>query len=344
MSRAAHRYCNPHRGFSLVELMVAIAIALIITGAVTLIFVGNKQSYTVQTQSARLQEAGRFAMEALIRDIRQAGYLGGFDPAAGSVESALAPGPCDAANWGLMATQRIYGLDDTNNDGTATGNYTNASCIPASRYYDGDVLIVRRVMSTELAASDLVPNGIYFKTDLGKAALFAGTSPPTKDFADPSFIYPFVSHAYYLDRGEKKSDRPCPDGSASKPVLSLFRLKAASTGSLEREEVIRGVEDFQVQYGIDDNGDGTVNRFIDADAAAFAETDANGVATWQKIIAVRLWLLLRAACVEVGYTNQNEYELGSKKFSAPPDEENRGYRRELFTATVMLRNPRVNAP
>jgi type IV pilus assembly protein PilW len=342
MSRATRTNRNPDRGFSLVEMMVAITIALIVTGAVTLIFIGNKQSYTMQNQGARLQEAGRFAVEALVRDLREAGSLGGYDLAAGSVEGAVAPGACDAANWGLMVNQRIYGLNDTNNDGTAAGNYTNANCIPNSRYYGGDVLIVRRIMPVELAAADLVANGIYLKTDLGRAQLFTGTTAPTKDFGTPAFMYPVVTRAYYLDRGDK-ADKPCPDSGASKSVLSLYRLSATTTGGLTREQVIRGVEEFQVQYGIDDNADGTVNRFIDADGATFAAVDTNGIATWQKIIAVRLWLLLRAACLETGYTNDNEYNLGSKTFKAPSSEDKAGYRRQLFTATVMLRNPPAGA-
>lgn len=67
------------RGFSLVELMVAVTIGLIILAAVSGIFVTSKSTYNTTDSLARLQENARFAVHYLSRDIRMAGFAGCLD-------------------------------------------------------------------------------------------------------------------------------------------------------------------------------------------------------------------------------------------------------------------------
>ena len=65
-----------NRGFSLVELMVAITIGLIITIAVAQVFLQSQATYRVDEGLARAQENGRFAVEFVSRELRHAGYYG----------------------------------------------------------------------------------------------------------------------------------------------------------------------------------------------------------------------------------------------------------------------------
>ncbi len=65
-----------NKGLSLVELMVAIAVSGILLAGVGNIYVGNKVSYLVAEESSRMQENARFALNALTKDIRMAGYRG----------------------------------------------------------------------------------------------------------------------------------------------------------------------------------------------------------------------------------------------------------------------------
>lgn len=60
-------------GFSLVELMIAITLGLIVLLAIGSIYIGSRQTYRVQEDNARLQEAGRYALEVIGRSLRQAG-------------------------------------------------------------------------------------------------------------------------------------------------------------------------------------------------------------------------------------------------------------------------------
>lgn len=65
-----------NRGFSLVEMMIAMTISLIIVLAVTQIFVSSRTTYSYTEGLSRIQEGGRFVIDFLAQDIRMAGYSG----------------------------------------------------------------------------------------------------------------------------------------------------------------------------------------------------------------------------------------------------------------------------
>ncbi len=63
-------------GFSLVELMVAVAISVFLLLGISYIYVGSKQTFRNQEALARMQENARLAFEYLSQDLRMAGYFG----------------------------------------------------------------------------------------------------------------------------------------------------------------------------------------------------------------------------------------------------------------------------
>jgi type IV pilus assembly protein PilW len=67
---------NSSRGFSLIELMVAMTIGLILTIGVVQIFSASRSTYQLDEGLARAQENGRFAIEFMSREIRHAAHLG----------------------------------------------------------------------------------------------------------------------------------------------------------------------------------------------------------------------------------------------------------------------------
>lgn len=64
------------RGFTLVELMVALAIGLLLTIGVVQIFSASRSTYQLDEGLARAQENGRFAIEFLSREVRHAAHFG----------------------------------------------------------------------------------------------------------------------------------------------------------------------------------------------------------------------------------------------------------------------------
>src|ERR1700733_9812744 len=63
------------RGFSIVELMVAITLALIVTAAVMAAFLGSRSSFMNTTGTAAVSDNGRFALDFLQSAVRDAGYM-----------------------------------------------------------------------------------------------------------------------------------------------------------------------------------------------------------------------------------------------------------------------------
>jgi type IV pilus assembly protein PilW len=64
------------RGLSLIELMVALAIAAVLLLGLSQIFVGSKNVYRLQEGMSRVQENARFVVQYLERNVRMAGYFG----------------------------------------------------------------------------------------------------------------------------------------------------------------------------------------------------------------------------------------------------------------------------
>jgi type IV pilus assembly protein PilW len=66
---------NRVRGFSMVELMVAITLALIVTTGVISVFVGSRSAYQATSGTAELTDGGRFALNFISNSLRSAGYM-----------------------------------------------------------------------------------------------------------------------------------------------------------------------------------------------------------------------------------------------------------------------------
>lgn len=63
-------------GFSMVELLVALALSSILLVGLFQIFTSNRQAFDLQGGVARAQESGRISMEFMARTMRTAGFLG----------------------------------------------------------------------------------------------------------------------------------------------------------------------------------------------------------------------------------------------------------------------------
>jgi type IV pilus assembly protein PilW len=326
------------RGFSLVELMVALVITLILLAGIGQIFLSSKKSFVIQDSLGRLQENGRYAMETLAQDVRRAGFWGGNaditaidDHVGGTGKVATDDGTCTDANWARMLTHRIFGKNDTR------AGYT--TCLPADTAPKGDILVVRYAAPWEVGGITTGPTYMadhpthfFLRSSLFEGQLFKGSDVGTLPIIDAPAVRTaeLVSHGYFI-HAANTSDK-CP--TAGK-VPSLYRQTLANgvVDNTTPEEIAYGVDDFQVQYGVDDadicgsgtSDDNSVDCYVDAAAADDA--------MWDKVIAARVWLLTRAECPETGYTNDSTYAMGDVNYT-PNDH----YRRQLYTSTIRLRN------
>ena len=66
------------KGFSLVELVIALALGSVVTAGVVQLFVANSETHNLLVGQSRMQESARFALDFIGRQVRQAGYRGCF--------------------------------------------------------------------------------------------------------------------------------------------------------------------------------------------------------------------------------------------------------------------------
>jgi type IV pilus assembly protein PilW len=110
-----------------------------------------------------------------------------------------------------------------------------------------------------------------------------------------------IVNAYYIDRN-----------SAQAALFPSLRRKALAPGpSFIDEEVIAGVEDMQIQFGVETvnpatGAIGQPSRYIDPPTPP-AVLPAN-----QQVVAVRIWLLIRSDTPEVGYSDNRCYEYAAR--------------------------------
>lgn len=114
--------------------------------------------------------------------------------------------------------------------------------------------------------------------------------PPTDyEFPKGSSLMEFVSHAYFV----KDSDV------TGLPTLYRSQLfNDSGTADIVWEEVVSGVEDFEVVYGVDttDPADGVPDRYYSANEITVKEaTAAEAWVGWDRVLSARVTLIMRSA-------------------------------------------------
>lgn len=93
----------------------------------------------------------------------------------------------------------------------------------------------------------------------------------SRKYGPESTIYQDLSAFYYIGKGG--SGRP-----------SLFKLPIGVAGSAKAVELVEGVENMQIIFGEDLNGDGVIDTYVSADE----------IQVWKNVISVRVGLLMRS--------------------------------------------------
>ena len=316
-------------GLGLIELMLAVIIGLVLIAGALSVFVNSRQTYRTNQEFARLMESGNYALDQISQSVRLAGYWGKYntgdqvrrrtgDPFFTELYvSSPATTDC-TAGWYAATERAVEGLNNTN------AGYQN-TCLPDNRYQaNTDVLVVRHVDPTPIEATDLVANTVYIRADPNGAEMFHGTTQPD-GFSASALNYELVTQAFYV------SDYNLVAGDGQ-PTLKKAELVAGpevytpAIGTAQ-EIVVPGVEDMQVQYGVDTNNDGSANSFADADNVTATQ--------WDDIVAIRIWLLMRTSFEDADYQNTAQYRMPDGLYTPNPVD---GYRRLLVTRTIKMRN------
>jgi type IV pilus assembly protein PilW len=132
-----------------------------------------------------------------------------------------------------------------------------------------------------------------------------------------------------------------------------LRCKYRGSKGWNSEALVRGIEDFQVLYGIDSDGDGVPRRY--ASAAVLEREAAGRPGLWQSVAAVKIALLARGAqpgpagmqrydLFGAAYADANSADQGVRIDEAQLPAASRRLMRSLYAATIHLRNRGGDAP
>ncbi len=85
------------RGFSLVEMMLAMLIGIIIMGGILSVYTNTRDLQRSSEDQVNLVTDARFVLETIGYDIRHAGVLGGNTNEAGLIDCSMGDTSCPAA-------------------------------------------------------------------------------------------------------------------------------------------------------------------------------------------------------------------------------------------------------
>lgn len=301
---------NTQSGLTMVELLVSLVLTSLITLAATALYSVSLSSYRTVDASQELQDSGRFALEVIGQAARIAGYQN-FAQRSGN-------GSYNTRNLVSSTFPTVHGANNakvasSTNDGVNNNGGYNLSDTVAFRFHGSSLL-----------NDAITPDGSIIDC-LGIAQNY----PSNADDVGLSLFWIKVD-------------------SSGEPALECISRGDPTSSSLTRksEPIVKGVESFQVMYGL--VGDtATITTPVQWVSAQDVGSD---VADWAKVSAVRVGLIIRG---EVGslqsrsdtaseqklyplgkdFTGANNTEAGLV-FSVPND----GRLRRVFNATYKLRN------
>jgi len=302
MNNSAQSITRQQQGLTLVELMVAITISLLLLAGVLQIFLGSRQTYTMQDGMGRLQENARYALDRITQDIARTGYMGCTD----STDIPLKNNLTDQGTRYDFATA-VFGEDNTgvNNTDVPTLRYGSSGGIRIlanlNDIVPGEDII--QLDSTNTNYDQLEQFDILTVSDCDSAAVFMITNNPTSSGGAIQHIAGVVASSG-PNTGQSNIDSKVNGGfyTENASVATAFRTSSTTylvgasingpgnslfANSIAADnELIQGVEDFQVLYGVNDDATLGADRYVTANNVT------NGGTDWNDVVSVRITLRL----------------------------------------------------
>jgi len=340
-------------GLTLVELMVAMIISLLLIGGTITIFVSNKQTYRINEASSRVQENGRFAFNFIKPDVRMAGFMGCLNPSSSSFYNNVDVAKYDSVVGDTAISSAINGFIGGNSvNGYSYGTGTLPSELTGLGLTSGtstedvvpntDIIVIKRAedcngnklvdpktnanFKIETNANcNIQQNQILFVSNCLRADLFAatdvtgGANPTLKtkntinendnisaSYGPESEVYIFQTIIFYIGQGAS--------GEPSLFKRSLELNPAGTQVVFDNQELVEGVSDMAINYGVDSDGDGSADYYVDASTVPGSE--------WDNVISLRV--RLDAQSTQVNVTQNNAA--------------NQNRLTHTFTETIRIRN------
>ena len=358
------------RGMSLIELMIALTIGMVMIAAVGYAYLGGSAAYRQQEALARMQEGARFAFETMTYDIRMAGFTG--------CRAETSVNVLNGTNWfGNLYGQPLVGYETGAAPASISGTIVAGDSLQVLRADNSKEYVVDSHNPTSAqfqlsAPHDLMEGEILVATDCSHSVTFqmtnvnnnntvstvnhntGGSQTPgncTKGFGQsaPGSGVPLCTANgvdYTFNPGSRVMRmsgniyfiRNNPNG-----VPSLYRLRLNQSGGnagTVAEELVEGVEDMQITYGVDTStpavcadNDGVVDTYVTASNVPATAPCVNDEDDWKKVLSVRIRLLMRT---QDGIASQPQPYFYTDPVVATTPADRR--LRKVFTTTIAVRN------
>lgn len=265
-----------------------------------------------------------------------------------SLQSKVIPGS-DVIVIRRMADQSTELVSPYTNAAQLFAAYTpTGTCQGGGNSYDGlcsgDVVMVSDCSKSRVfQVTNLTPTGGNTAVNVVHAsngsqgnspASWGGAADPGGAFGQGAQLAKAETIVYYIGQaGFDRSGNTCPAATDCPPALYQMVNGGAP------QELVDGVENMQILYGVDTDGDGVANLYETA-------ADVNNANAWANVVSVRISLLLRTPANVTNTPDPNTYLLtgntaaGATKITPyAPTASDRDLRmRHVFTTTIKIRN------
>jgi type IV pilus assembly protein PilW len=329
-------------GFSLLELLIAIAINLILVVAASYLYLGTSESRKVQADQQLMNENGQFAIELIGRDLLNAGFYptvwqNNPTPSTAGVQTTTIYR--SGFYFNPISTSTItYAAFDTGIFGCEGQNFNSLpstfTCVNhSSAGISADTLVVNYF------SSDALGNNYGSRVDCNRGnasdapenAGRAGTGRTVSNGLPPNSPL-FISNRYTL--------QPATFNIENRSISTLS-LSCVGNKDATISPIVSGIEDFQIRYGIHaDFSKLQPSQFYKADQmAGVAALTINGVSfsAWSRVVAVEICVVARGllgAKLPESDGTSSSYTNCSDALITPTDRD----LRKLIRKTFAIRN------
>lgn len=327
----------------------------------------DQARFALSTLSRDLSMAGYWGGMGRIEDVMPDYDATVFNDttASSALTAALDCGATATDNWALRLKIKDGGVARSNR--IEFRNHKETSAITAKwrcvgGYRSGtDAFAIRRtagqVSLTQSASASQVngtPYGFYLMTNGVTGALVRWPNTATVSGSNDAFttgIVPAISpprsfsrllpRIYYVrDYARTSGDNTpslcrkelCASGYSGSGETATCSGSGSSLG-FYTECLAEGVEDLQVTWGLDTNGDGVPDRYVDT------PPDAKSIAV--NAVTAQIALRMRSSTADGSYSDDKTYKIGDADAYVPASDSDstaKRYYRRVYSTTVYLRN------
>ncbi len=314
------------RGLTLIELMVSMVLMLLITIATVALFNVSSSSFKTVDAGQELQDSARFAMEIIGQAVRSAGYQERTAPVTtdDQTDRIFGPANVDASAWRIQGGNNSM-LAAGNSITRGVNNGVNQSDALITRFYGSNLANPNNPAVAQFSGGNPVADGTMVDCS-GRAMPY------------PTGALDVGVSAFFVRTVNNEPELICKSFNPT-------------TGQYADTQIVRGVEAFQVMYGLDTTGDEIPDQWLSANTAW---DTATATPNWNNVVAVRVGFVLRgpvgSAQGQSSTASDNDlYPLGlaftcgaatsctpaaGLKFTPPND----GRLRKAFATTFFIRN------